>query len=180
MGSSLVWGWCKQSHTPAVVWNYFKIELIYFFPMFFLDDVWLLLIGFWDVRTWTFLSWLFDQNSLRPFQYYAVSWTCAVLDIGSQWSWVIISKRYFTVSGKGKSVYVLNNYIWSPSKTKLINSAFQLSPCNYMKWIYVLLCGFNRLHDESSVSLCHFGQYCNVITNMHCSRTDCFQKQSLS
>lgn len=29
-----------------------------------------------------FLSWHFDQNSLRPFQYYAVSWTCAVSNIG--------------------------------------------------------------------------------------------------
>lgn len=27
-----------------------------------------------------------DQNSLRQFLYYGVSWTCAVTDTGSQWN----------------------------------------------------------------------------------------------
>lgn len=127
-----------------------------------------------------FFFWLFDQNSLRLFQYYAVSWTCAVTDTGDQWSWNITSRRCFTVSGEGKSMYVLTNYILSLIKTKKLNSAFQLNLCNYMKCICVLLHGFNRLHNESSGSLCHFGHYCSVRTNMHSDRSDCFQKQSLS
>lgn len=121
-----------------------------------------------------------DQNSLRQFLYYGVSWTCAVTDTGSQWNWDITCRRYFTVSRKGKSMNVLTNYILHLRKTELLNCAFQLSLCNYMKWICVLLCGFNRLHNESSGSLCHFGHYCSVRTNMHSNKSDCIQKQSLS
>lgn len=102
-----------------------------------------------------FLSWLFDQSSLRPFESYPMSWTCAVVDIGSQWSWGVTSRRHFRGSEKGKCMYVLFNYTVRLSKTKLLNSAFQLSPYSYVKLIYVLLCAFNRLHDASSVSLWH-------------------------
>lgn len=80
------------------------------------------------------------------------------------------------MSGKGKSMYVFTNYILSLSKTKLLNSAFQLNLYNYMKLIFVLLWEFNRLHNESSGSLCHFGHYCSVRTNKQSDRSDCFQK----
>lgn len=87
---------------------------------------------------------MFDQTSLRPFESYPVSWTCAVVAIGSQWSRGVTYRKHFGGSKKGKCMYVMFDYTVSLSKTNLLNSAFQLSPCNYVKLIYVLLCGFNR------------------------------------